>query len=320
MSPSWLGCSTIYVHYQKNQGVWQSHVCHVALCMGYPIAGEVPRASVEAPWTPASLVPGSNPAPRAARSGSSGAAARAKASNGWGGSLPSGVGGGGVGWHPVATGLAGQAIPFIVAASHAHALPSAPFWFSVPAVPVASPASLCPSSLSAVPALVPPGVAPAFCVSVSLLPVSGGAPGCPHRAPPPVPPACPPIRGFHISIQRGLPRARLAVHGPVATPVAGTSRSAGHSPRPCGVRGHLVEGGGVFADGSLGVRCIWWLLQCSHLMVPLCLVVCPVGARLPAVCRAALCPAVLLHAFLPVSGSFFFCWPAHCFRSAAPGG
>ena len=43
----------------------------------------------------------------------------------------------------------------------------------------------------------------------------------------------------------------------------------------------------MFADGSLGVRCIWWLLQCSHLMVPLCLVVCPVGARLPAVCRAA---------------------------------
>ena len=37
----------------------------------------------------------------------------------------------------------------------------------------------------------------------------------------------------------------------------------------------------MFADGSLGVRCIWWLLQCSHLMVPLCLVVCPVGARLP---------------------------------------
>ena len=137
----------------------------------------------------------------------------------------------GLPWHPVATGLAGQAIPFIVAASHAHALPSPPFWCPVPAVPVASPAllcpsSLCPSSLSAVPALVPPGVAPAFCVSVLLLPLSGGAPGCPCRAPPPVPPACPPIRGFHISVRRGLPRARLAVHGPVATPVAGTSRGA----------------------------------------------------------------------------------------------
>ena len=74
----------------------------------------------------------------------------------------------------------------------------------------------------------------------------------------------------------------------------------------------------MFADGSPGVRCIWWLLQCSHLMVPLCLVVCPVGARLIAVCRAALCPAVLLHALLPVSGSFFFCWHAHCFWCAAP--
>ena len=62
----------------------------------------------------------------------------------------------GLPWHPVATGLAGQAIPFIVAASHAHALPSAPFWFPVPAVLVASPALLCPSSLFAVLALVPP--------------------------------------------------------------------------------------------------------------------------------------------------------------------
>ena len=52
----------------------------------------------------------------------------------------------GLPWHPVATGLAGQAIPFIVAASHAHALPFAPFWFPVPAVLVASPALLCPSS------------------------------------------------------------------------------------------------------------------------------------------------------------------------------
>ena len=76
----------------------------------------------------------------------------------------------------------------------------------------------------------------------------------------------------------------------------------------------------MFADGSLGVRRIWWLLQCSHLMVPLCLVVYPVGARLTAVCGAALCPVVLLLAFLPVSGSFFFCRHAHCLWCAAPGG
>ena len=76
----------------------------------------------------------------------------------------------------------------------------------------------------------------------------------------------------------------------------------------------------MFADGSLGVRRIWWLLQCSHLMVPLCIVVCPVGARLTAVCGAALCPVVLLLALLPVSGAFFFCWHAHCFWCVAPGG
>ena len=91
----------------------------------------------------------------------------------------------GLPWHPLATGLAGQAIPFIVAASHAHAPPSPPFWFLVPTVLVASPALLCPSSLSAVLALVPLGVAPAFCVSVLLLPVSGGAPGCPWVPLPP---------------------------------------------------------------------------------------------------------------------------------------
>ena len=67
----------------------------------------------------------------------------------------------------------------------------------------------------------------------------------------------------------------------------------------------------MFADGSLGMHRIWWLLQCSHLMVPLCIVVCPVGARLTAMCGAALCPVALLLAFLPISGSFFFCWHAH---------
>ena len=143
----------------------------------------------------------------------------------------------GLPWHPVVTGLAGQAIPFIVAASHAHALPSASFWFPVPAVLVASPALLCPSSLSAVLALVPPGVAPTFCVSMLLLHLFVGAPGCPCCAPPPVPAACSSVRGFHISVRRGLSRARLAGHGPVATPVAGTSRRAGRSSRPCGVRG-----------------------------------------------------------------------------------
>ena len=94
----------------------------------------------------------------------------------------------GLPWHPVATGLAGRAIPFIVAASHAHAPPSAPFWFPVPAVLVASPALLCPFSLSVVLALVPLGVAPAFCVSpppvwwCSWVPMSR-TPSCPTRLP-----------------------------------------------------------------------------------------------------------------------------------------
>ena len=76
----------------------------------------------------------------------------------------------GLPWHLVATGLAGQAIPFVVAASPARALPSAPFRFPVPAVLVVSRALLCPSSLFVVLALVPLGVAPAFCVSVLLPP------------------------------------------------------------------------------------------------------------------------------------------------------
>ena len=165
--------------------------------------------------------------------------------------------------HPVATELAGQAIPFIVAASHAHALPSAPFWFPVPAVLVASPASLCPSSLSAVLARVPPGVAPAFCVSVLLLLLSVGAPGCPCCALPPVPPTYPPPPPPYEDFTSpydvdclSRARARLAGHGPVATPVAGTSRRAGRSSRPCGVRGHLVEGRGRNHHSNCNSSCV----------------------------------------------------------------
>ena len=184
-------------------------------------------------------------------------------------------------WHPEATGLAGQAIPFIVAASHAHAPPFAPFWFPAPAVLVASPALLCPSSLSGVPALVPLGVAPAFCVSVLLLPLSGGAAGCPCRAPPPVPPACPAVRGFHISIQRGLPRARLAVHGPVATPVA-----RGAAPALVEYVGTLEREGGCLLmarsacatfGGCCNARTSWF--PCVLLCVLLGLVSLPCGGR-----------------------------------------
>ena len=219
----------------------------------------------------------------------------------------------GLPWHPVATGLAGQAIPFVVAASHAHALPSPPFWFLVPNVLVAYPASLCPSSLSVVLALVPPGVAPAFCVSVLLLPPSVGAPGCPFRAPPP--------RISHLRTTWTVPRA-VGWSRPCCHPCGGhlPARRAQLPPLWSTWAPHRGRGGGVFADGSLGVCRIWWLLQCSHLMVPLCLVVCPVGARLTAVCGAALCPVALLLAFLPILGSFFFCWHAHRCWCAVLGG
>ena len=64
----------------------------------------------------------------------------------------------------------------------------------------------------------------------------------------------------------------------------------------------------LVADGPLCVRCIWWLLRCSLLMVPLCITLCPAGARLTTVCGAALFLVALLHTFLPIWCSFFFCW------------
>ena len=219
----------------------------------------------------------------------------------------------GLPWHPVATGLAGQAIPFVVAASHAHALPSAPFWFPVPAVLVASPASLCPSSLSAVLARVPPGVAPAFCVSVLLLPRSVGAPECPFRAPPPVPPACPPVRGFHISVRRGLSRARLAGQWPCChLPARGAQPPPLWSTRaPCrGRRGCLLTARSACAAfGGCRRACTSWF-PCVFLCVLLGLVSLP--------CVGRLCNQLLV--FLPISGSSFFCWHAHRCWCAAPGG
>ena len=44
----------------------------------------------------------------------------------------------GLPWHTVATGLAGQALPCVVAASHEDALPS--IWFPVSPAVLASPA------------------------------------------------------------------------------------------------------------------------------------------------------------------------------------
>ena len=196
----------------------------------------------------------------------------------------------GLPWHPVATGLAGQAIPFVVAASPAHAPRSPPFWFPVPAVLVASPASLCPSSLSAVLALVPPGVAPAFCVSVLLLTLSVGAPGCPCRAPPPFPPTCPPCtRISHLCTMWTVPCA-VGWSWPCCHTCGGHLPAQGFSPRPCGVHGHLVEGGGgggllmarsacAAFGGCCSARTSW--IPCVLLCVLLGLVSLPCVGRPP---------------------------------------
>ena len=165
----------------------------------------------------------------------------------------------GLPWHPVATGLAGQALPCVVAASHAHALPSSAFWFPVPAVL---------DALVWLPSVVP--------CPLALL----GAP-CAH--PLLSHPPAPPHEDFTSPHD-------VDCHGPVATP-----RCAGHSPRPCGVCRHRVEGlGGLVADGPLGFRHMWWLLRCSLLVVPLSIALCPAGAHVTIVCGATLFPAALL--------------------------
>ena len=69
----------------------------------------------------------------------------------------------------------------------------------------------------------------------------------------------------------------------------------------------MEGGGGLFANGALSVCRIWWLLLCSHLIVILGIVVSPVGARLIAVCGAALCPVASLCVYLPIWCSCFFC-------------
>ena len=102
----------------------------------------------------------------------------------------------GLPWHPVATCLARQAIPCVVADPHARPLPFSTFWFPIPAVLATSPALLPPSSLSAALTFTPPGVAPAFCVAVMLLLLSVDALGRPLGAPTPVHPPAPPHEDF----------------------------------------------------------------------------------------------------------------------------
>ena len=146
----------------------------------------------------------------------------------------------GLPWHPGATGLAGQAIPFC------RCLPCARS--PIPSILVPCPGCLsclaAPPSLSAVLARVPLGVARASCVSVLLLPLSVGAPGCPFAHPLLSHPPAPPCADFTSLYDVDCPMHGWLVTAllpPPPPPVVGTSR---RSPRPCGVRGHLVEGGG----------------------------------------------------------------------------
>ena len=76
------------------------------------------------------------------------------------------------------------------------------------------------------------------CSSPCLLVLLGAPVAHPLLSHPPAPPH------EDFTTRRGLSRARLVGHGPVATPMAGTSRRVERSSRPCGVCGHFVEGGG----------------------------------------------------------------------------
>ena len=80
----------------------------------------------------------------------------------------------GLPWHALATGLARQAVLYVVVVSHRHALPSSSFGVPIsPAVLAASLASLPPlSSSSAALSPVPPSAVHVSCLAVLLLPLS----------------------------------------------------------------------------------------------------------------------------------------------------
>ena len=184
-------------------------------------------------------------------------------------------------WHPVATRLASHTLPFLVVASHTHALPSSTFWFPVPAVLAASLASLPLSLSSAALSPVQPGVASVSCLAVLLLPLSVGAHGWHLCTPAPAPSAFPPHEDFASLYDVDCPARSGLVMAPLP-PVWRASWGAGCSPRPCRVCGHLVEGGGgLVADGAFRFRRVWWLMRCSLRVVPSCVARRLAGARPP---------------------------------------
>ena len=185
-------------------------------------------------------------------------------------------------WHPVATGLAGQAIPFVVAAP----------WSPIPYVLVSCPCCLAPPaslppppSLSAALAFVPHGVAPTFCVAV-LLP-SVGAPGCPCEHPLLSHQPAPPHEDFTSPHNLDCLMCGWLVTALLPPPWRAPPSVQGAVPALVEFAGTLWREGGAWL---LMIRRIRWLLRCSHLVVPPCHSLCLVGARLITMCGAALSP------------------------------
>ena len=148
----------------------------------------------------------------------------------------------GLRWHPVATGLAGQAIPFIVAApmrTLSDPLYSGSLFplFWLPLLPrCAPPPCLLCSPLSL---LVWLRVLCVCCSSPCLLVLQGAPVAHPLLSHPPAP-----YEDFTSRYDVDCPVRGWLVTAPLPPPWRAPPGARGAAPRPCGVRGHLVEGGG----------------------------------------------------------------------------
>ena len=124
------------------------------------------------------------------------------------------------------------------------------------------------------------------------------------------PPPAPPYEDFTSLYGVDCPVRGWLVTALLPPPVVGTSRRAGRSPRPCGVRGHLVEGGGggcllmarsacAAFGGCCSARTSWF--PCVLLCVLLGLVSLPCVGRL---CAQLLCCPPPPPVPLPPSGAY----------------
>ena len=157
-------------------------------------------------------------------------------------------------WHPVVTGLAGQTLPCAIATSRAHALLSSTFLFLFP-LSLLPPLPCCPSlprllhfPLSLLVWL--PHPVWLCCSSPFLLVLLGGACALLLLAHVPVRPH----KDVASPKDIDCPAHGRLVPAQLPPPVAGTPLRVGCSPRPCGVRGRLVEGGGDLVAVVLPLR------------------------------------------------------------------